>query len=127
MKTPSARNAGFTLIEIMIVVAIIGLLASIAIPNYVKSRGDAQRVGCISNLEKIDGAKAAWSLEHGGASSTTPQLGDIQPYLGRGKLGTAPHCPADSSATFASSYAINDLESPPACLAVGDSAGHRLP
>jgi prepilin-type N-terminal cleavage/methylation domain-containing protein len=64
------RKAGFTLVEIMIVVAIIGLLAAIAIPNFVKARQTAQRNACISNLRQIDGAKEQWALENKKSAGT---------------------------------------------------------
>ena len=56
MKIRNSRNAGFTLVEIMIVVAIIGLLAAIAIPNFVRARTTSQQNACINNLRQIDGA-----------------------------------------------------------------------
>ena len=48
----------------MIVVAIIGLLAAIAIPNFVKARTSAQKNACIANMRQIEGAKEQWALEN---------------------------------------------------------------
>lgn len=116
MKINNVKKAGFTLVEIMIVVAIIGLLAAIAIPNFVRARTTSQQNACINNLRQLDGAKQQWALETKAASSATPALTDIQPYLGRGTGGTAPTCPSDAAKTTASSYTINDVSTAPTCL-----------
>ena len=77
MKTKYSREAGFTLVEIMIVVAIIGLLAAIAIPNFVKARTLSQKNACIANLKQVDGAKATWALEMKKSVGDTPVDSDL--------------------------------------------------
>src|ERR1035437_34536 len=104
------RKAGFTLVEIMIVVAIIGLLAAIAIPNFVKARQTAQTNACINNLRVIDGAKQQWGLEKGQISTATPQSTDLVPYLGRAG-STMPNCPLGGVG-----YTINALTVAPICV-----------
>jgi len=65
MKRHALCKNGFTLVEIMIVVAIIGLLAAIAIPNFVTARQTSQTNAGINNLRQIDGAKQQWAVESG--------------------------------------------------------------
>jgi prepilin-type N-terminal cleavage/methylation domain-containing protein len=59
------NRKGFTLVEIMIVVAIIGLLAAIAIPNFVRARTKAQTNACIANLKQVQGAIQVWAIDQG--------------------------------------------------------------
>ncbi len=124
MKIKTSRKSGFTLIEIMIVVAIIGLLAAIAIPNFVHARSTAQQNACINNLRQIDGAKQEWALENKQNSTATAVATQLQPYMGRGSGGTLPSCPLDTSSTFATSYSINVLTTQPTCLI--SSSNHIL-
>jgi len=101
-RKTSLRKAGFTLVEIMIVVAIIGLLAAIAIPNFVKARSTSQQNACINNLRQIDAAAQEFALERGhktGDGITYPS--DLTPYIKLNSQGSIPPCPAGGSYTCA--------------------------
>jgi prepilin-type N-terminal cleavage/methylation domain-containing protein len=106
---------GFTLVEIMIVVAIIGLLAAIAVPNFVKARTTSQANACINNLVKINGAKEQWALETKQVQGATPQDSDL--FGTTLYIAEKPGCPA------AGTYTINAIGVAPTCT-VG---GHTLP
>ena len=101
------------MVEIMIVVLIIGMLASMVTANVTRARSDARRNVCIDNIRQIDSAKSQWSIEHYAPDQTIPTPEDLDPYI-RG--GTAKiYCPIDSTKSFANSYNVNELGIIPTC------------
>lgn len=114
MQLNTSRKSAFTLVEIMIVVAIIGLLAAIAIPNFIKAREASQKNACIANLKQIDGAKNTWALENKKVNSDVPATTDL--YGAALYIRDTPTCPANGT------YAILAVSAKPTCT----TSGHTL-
>ena len=117
MKTNNIRKAGFTLVEIMIVVAIIAMLAAIAIPNFVKARGLSQKSVCIANLKEIEGAKGHWAMEMKKANSDTPSNSDL--FGDTLYIRDIPGCPGSGT------YSLTQVDAKPLC-SLGPTDGHTL-
>jgi prepilin-type N-terminal cleavage/methylation domain-containing protein len=108
------KLAGFTLVEIMIVVLIIGILLAIAIPNFITSREAARAKACIGNLKQIDSAKQQWLMDNKSstiASETWAPSGaltDPEGLVGT-YIRTAPYCPEGGT------YTTNNATTIPTC------------
>jgi prepilin-type N-terminal cleavage/methylation domain-containing protein len=92
------RSGGFTLIELMIVIAIIAILAAILVPNFIRARAQGQLTACKSNLKNIGTALEMYSTDWSGKypSSTT--------LLTPNYLKTIPECPAAASVTYVATF-----------------------
>lgn len=92
------RHSAFTLVEIMIVVAIIGLIVAIAIPNFMRTRQFAAKQICFENLTQIESAKQLWGVERGKKDGDLVTEDDlIGPTL---YIRNLPECPGGGTYVF---------------------------
>lgn len=98
LSLSNRRRAGFTLVEILIVVAIIGILVAVALPAFMKSRAQARKQVCIENLSQIESAKQQWGLETGKKDGDPPTQADL---VGADKyMKKMPECPGGGTYEF---------------------------
>jgi prepilin-type N-terminal cleavage/methylation domain-containing protein len=84
-NTHTSNRRGFTLVEIMIVVAIIALLASIAVPNFLRARKRSQASRILEDLRVLDQATDEYAIDNNKTGGTNPTFTDLKVYL---KTGT---------------------------------------
>lgn len=113
-KEKRKKESGFTLIEIMIVILIIGIIISIAVPAWVYTRNKSQARSCAKQLSQIEYAKEMWAMDNQKKNNDIPNTDDLAGYYSISE----PKCPAGGT------YEINDLNTAPTCSIGGEHKIH---
>ncbi len=116
------RKRGFTLIEIMIVIMIIGMLLAVAVPSFLRARDVSRARACQSNLKNLVGAKERWAMDNNRGATDTPTMDQIA--LPGVYIRSVPVCPSDGT------YTLGALNVMPTCSIGGaatDPTAHLLP
>lgn len=111
----SPANRGFTLLEIMLVVGVIAIMASIALPNFLKARAVAEQRSCIMNLRELSLTKRRWGVENKKTSTAIPTVAQIRACFGPNRM---PVCPGRGT------YTLQRLDRNPTCTR--SALGHTL-
>lgn len=123
-KQHGRKQTAFTLVEIMIVVAVMGLIGAIAVPNFMTARQESQAETCTIMLEKIAGAKIQVAFAENMGDTDTPTDAQLSGYLKDGEVmvieGSTALCPAGGT------YAVNDISTNPTCSLAEAPRQHQM-
>jgi prepilin-type N-terminal cleavage/methylation domain-containing protein len=106
------RNPGFTILEIMVVVALIGFLTAIVVPHVLNARDRADQKTCLNNLRQIEQAVQQWAVEAKALPSDVVVHKNLVPYMRK-----LPTCPSVKGGTFISDYGLTFAGEAPYCVA----------
>ena len=104
------NKSGFTLVEIMIVVAIIALLAAIAVPNFLRARKRSQATSILEEMRLIDGAKDQYAIENNLSGTNNVSWAQIKLFL---KVGTRLYNQASALDALGNAITLNTVDTPP--------------
>ena len=113
------RKSGFTLVEIMIVVLIIGILLAIAVPNFVQARETSRAKSCVANLKQLESGAQQYAMDAKLAGTATVAMTNLVPTY----IRTEPKCPSTNAA-----YNLTTVDTRPTCPNPGTGTNaHVLP